>query len=198
VKSNGFTLLETLIALVILAGGLTLLVTSWSGSFMRLRKTQFTYELALLLEKKMGEVEFEFRGQPVTSIPDEDEGDFGEEYQGYSWKLSSKKMEFPDMTQLLGGGSENSGGGSDQMTEMIMKQLVTIINQSVKEVTVTILYSKGTSRPVEQSVTTLFIDYNAVSGLPPGSSQNPNGGQQVPAIGAPPGGPGLPPGGLGQ
>lgn len=165
-KSKGFTLLETLIALVILAGGLTLLVTSWSGSFMRLRKTQFTYEMALLLEKKMGEIEFEFRGQPVTSIPEEKEGDFGSEYPGYTWKLSSKNMEFPDLSQTLAAQS----GGVDQMTGMIMKQMITLINQSVKEVTVTITFNKGNSKPVEHSVVTLFVDYNAPMSLAPGGS----------------------------
>jgi general secretion pathway protein I len=174
VKSKGFTLLETLIALVILAGGLALLVTSWSGSFMRLRKTQFTYEFSLLLEKKMGEVEFEYRGQPIASIPEEKEGDFGEDYQGYTWKLTSKKMEFPDLSQFLAsnqGGEKNNG--SDQMTQMIIKQLITLMNNSVKEVTVTVLFSKGNSKPIEHSITTLFVDYNAVAGLASGSAGNP-------------------------
>lgn len=180
-KSKGFTLLETLIALVILAGGLTLLVTSWSGSFLRLRKTQFTYEFALLLEKKMGEIEFEFRGVPSDSIPDEKSGDFGDGYPGYTWKLTSKRMEFPDLSQVLAAQS----GGSDQMTNMMMKQLITLINQSVKEITVTVTYAPAKGKPVEHSVTTLFVDYNTPAL---------GGGPQVPAGGTVPGG-GLP-GGL--
>jgi len=169
VKSKGFTLLETLIALVILAGGLTLLVTSWSGSFMRLRKTQFTYEMALLLEKKIGEIEFEYRGQPVTSIPDELDGDFGSDYPNYSWKMSSQKMDFPDLSQTLASPS----GNSDQMSSMIMKQLITLFNQSVKEVTVTVVFQDGNKKPIEQSVTTLFVDYKAVSGLSPAKMNTP-------------------------
>jgi general secretion pathway protein I len=178
VKSKGFTLLETLIALVILAGGLTLLVTSWSGSFMRLRKTQFNYEMALLLEKKIGELEFEYRGRPVASIPDEQDGDFGSDYPNYSWKMSSKKMDFPDLSQALA----SQSGKTDQITSMLMKQLITLFNQSVKEVTVTVIFQDGNRKPVEQSVTTLFVDYNAVSGLKSDGTNNPSSRNTDPRV----------------
>lgn len=156
-RIRGFTLLETLIAMVILAGGLTLLVSAWSGSFMRLRKTQSTYEMALLLERKMGEVETEYRGKPLDTIPEEETGDFGSDFNHYTWKIASKDLEFPDLTSTL----TSQEGGADQMTMMVMQQMITVINESVKEVTVSVKYAPPNARsPVENSVTTYFVDYD--------------------------------------
>ena len=84
-KKNGFTLIETVIAMVILSSGLLLLANSWSGSFMRVRKTQLSTEVSALLERKMTEVEMEYTGKPLESIPEEKEDDFGSEYAQYSW-----------------------------------------------------------------------------------------------------------------
>jgi len=158
-SSRGFTLLETLIALAIMAGGLTLLVTSWSGSFMRLKKTQSAFEMAMLLEQKMGEIEFEYRGKSLDSIPDDDTGEFEEGYPDYTWELKSKKLEFPDLSTLM----TSESGGADQMTLTVMKQLVETINKSVKEVTVTLIYKKNPKKPIKHSVTTYFVDYDQVN-----------------------------------
>lgn len=156
-KQNGFTLLETLIALVILVGGLALLVTSWSGSYMRLRKTQSTFEVSLLLEQKMGELEFEYRQLPLDSVPDEKEGDFGSEYPEYKWKMSSKKLEFPDLSGFTG--TDNEGG--DPMNAMIMKQITNTLNKAIKEVSVTVIFTpKSGAKPIEHTVTTYFVNYD--------------------------------------
>lgn len=156
-KKNGFTLLETLIALVILVGGLALLVTSWSGSYMRLRKTQTTFEIALLLEQKIGELEFEYRQLPLESIPEEKEGDFGEEYPEYKWQMSAKKLEFPDLTGLTGSDSSNA----DPMNTMIMKQITNTLNRAVKEVSVTVTFNpKNGAKPIKHTVTTYFVNYD--------------------------------------
>lgn len=156
-KKNGFTLLETLIALVILVGGLALLVTSWSGSYMRLRKTQTTFEISLLLEQKMGELEFEYRQLPLESIPDDKDGDFGQEYPEYKWKMSAKKLEFPDLSGFTGGDNSNS----DPMGSMVMKQITKTLNQAVKEISVTVIFTpKSGAKSIEHTVTTYFVNYD--------------------------------------
>lgn len=165
-KSKGFTLLETMIAMTILAGGLTLLVSAWGSSFLKLKRTQTQYELALLLEKKMGEIEFEHRGKALSTIPEESEGDFGSEFKDYTWTIESKPLEFPDISTLLSA----QDGGVDQMTETITKQLVDLISKGIKEVKVTVIYKpENIKKPIEASVVTYFVDYN-VSMMPGGLS----------------------------
>lgn len=151
----GFTLLETLIALMILSSALLLLANSWSGSYAKLRKTQELFEMAALLERKMVEVEREYRGKPLDSIPEEKEEDFGELYPEYSWKLTSKKLEFPDLSQTL----ISRDGGADQLTLAAVKNMTDAIGKMVKEVTVTVIFKKS-KKKVEHSITTYFVDYS--------------------------------------
>lgn len=154
-KSKGFTLLETIIAVVILSSALLLLVNSWGGAYMRIRKTQLNFEVSALLERKMTEVELEYRGKPLEAIPEEKEEDFGDEFPQYSWKLKSKKLELPDLSAAL----TAQDGGADQFTIALVKQLTDGLSQMIKEVTVTIVFSPPKGNKIEQSVTTYFVDY---------------------------------------
>jgi general secretion pathway protein I len=154
-KRSGFTLLETLLAVVILASAMILLANSWSAAFMKIRKTQQQFEVASLLERKMTELEIEYRGKPLEEIQDDRNGDFGTQYPQYSWKMASKKLEIPDVSSAMAA----ADGGSDAMTMSLVKQLTEGLSKSVKEVTVTVVL-QAKPKPVEYSVTTYFIDFD--------------------------------------
>lgn len=154
-KKNGFTLLETILALVILSSGVMLLANSWSGSYMFVRKTQLNTEIAALLERKMVEVEIEYAGKPLESIDEEKSDDFGSEYPQYSWKMTSKEMELPNLTATM----TAQAGGADEMALTIMKTLTEHLSKSIKEVKVSVIY-KGGKKPIEVSATQYFVDYD--------------------------------------
>lgn len=153
-SQKGFTLLETVIAMVILAGALVILSSSWSASFMRVKKAQRYFEASTLLERKMTEIDLQFRGKSLDSIPDSKEGEF-DGVDDYTWKMTAKKLEIPDFSSSLA----SRDGGVDEMTMSIIKQLTEAMSKSVKEVTVTVIYTKA-KKPIEYSVTTYFVDYN--------------------------------------
>lgn len=166
-KKNGFTLIETVIAMVILSSGLLLLANSWSGSFMRVTKTQINTEVAALLERKMVELEVEFQGKPLESIPEERADDFGSEYPQYSWKMTSKEFEVPDISATL----TAQAGGADELALTIMKTLTEHLSKSIKEVKVTVIYKTG-KKPLEFSATQYFVDYDKqlpMPGIPGGA-----------------------------
>lgn len=160
-RKNGFTLIETVIAMVILSSGIMLLANSWSGSFMRVRKTQLSTEVTALLERKMTEIELEYSGKPLDSIPEETEDDFGSEYSQYSWKMTSKEFEVPDISATL----TAQAGGADEMALTVMKTLTEHLGKSIKEVKVTVIY-KGAKKPMEFSATQYFVDYDKELPLP--------------------------------
>lgn len=163
-RDRGFTLLETLMAMVILSTSLVLLAQTWGSSFYKVRKTQLAYEVGALLERKMAEIELEYRGKPIDSIPEEAGEDFGKDFPDYSWELKSKKLEFPDLSPVL----QSQEGGADPVMSMVVKQMAEHLSKAVKEVTVTVVYKSG-KQPMKFSVTTYFIDYDtpiAVSGVP--------------------------------
>lgn len=154
-SAKGFTLIETVIAMVILSGALLLLANSWGASFARLKKTQQAFEVSAMLERKMTDIELEYRGKSLDEIPEEKSGDFGSEYPQYSWKLKSKKLEFPDISSALTAQS----GGADQMLMSLVKQLSEYIAKAIKEVKVTVVYTAN-KKPLEFSVVTYFVDYD--------------------------------------
>jgi general secretion pathway protein I len=165
-SQRGFTLLETVIAMVIMAGAILLLTNSWAGSFMRVRKTQMNFEIASMLERKMNDVELEYRGKSLEEIPEDKSGDFGSDYPQYSWQITSKKLEFPDISSAL----TAQQGGADQTLMSIIKQLTEVLGKSIKEVTVTVFYKPPNQKQLDVSVTTYFIDYDkdVPLGLPMG------------------------------
>ena len=80
-SERAFTLLEVMVAVAIIALALVTLFGSQSRSLSYATEAQFNIVAPMLASLKLAEVE---RG--VVSISD-DEGDFGEEFSKYSWKL---------------------------------------------------------------------------------------------------------------
>ena len=122
---------------------------------MRIRKAQLAFEVSSMLDRKMAEIDREYREKSISEIPEEKEGDFGDKYPQYSWKLKSKKLEFPDLSSSL----SSRDGGVDEKTQMIIKQMTTLISKSIKEVTLTVSL-KQEKKPLEFSVTTYFVDFS--------------------------------------
>lgn len=152
-NKKAFTLLEVLIAMMIMTSGIIVLVNAWGGSSGRLKKTQINIEIAALLERKLVEIDMKYRGKSVDSIPEEEEDDF--EGTDYSWKLTSKEFTMPDISSILVG----KDGGANELMLTMMKQFSEHLSKSIKEVTVTVIY-KGAKKPLSASVTLFFVDQN--------------------------------------
>lgn len=161
--TRGFSLIETLVAMSILAGALVLLSNAWTGSFAAIRKSKLHHDVSLLLERKMTEIELEYRGKPLSEIPEEEEEDFGKDYPNFSWKMTSRQLEIPDMSSMLLGGDENG----NEMLATLFKQLFELINKSVKEVKVSIIVADK-KKTREYSLVTYFVDYDQPLPVPGG------------------------------
>ena len=80
---KGFTLLEVMIAVALIAIALTTLLGSQSQSVSFANSAKFETMAALLAQSKMSEI----------AVQDKDElnsgsGDFGEDYPGYAWEVT--------------------------------------------------------------------------------------------------------------
>lgn len=159
-QSKGFTLLEVLVALMILAGGLLVLNQSWTTNNLRLRKANLYNNSATLLQKKMVEMEALYKDKPLEEIPESESGDFGSDHPTYRWEMESRELEFPDLSSIIIGEGEG-----DETTLMMIRQMTDLISQSIKEVKVTI-FVKTKKKEVSFSATTYFVDYAREFGLP--------------------------------
>jgi prepilin-type N-terminal cleavage/methylation domain-containing protein len=156
-RNKGFTLIETLIALVITVAAGLLLSSAWSGNFMRVRKTTLNNNVAQLLERKIVELEAKYTGKAITEIKEE-EGNFGDDFPQYRWSFSAQPFEMPDLTPILMKGNDST----DQMLITMMGKMREIVNKSIIEATVTV-YVQAAGKEVPYSVTTYFVDYEAAN-----------------------------------
>lgn len=164
-NSKGFTLLEVIIAVAIMASGILVLSMSWSGTYQKLRKTQTNTEVMALLERKVAEVNSKYQGKPLDSILESEEDNFGSEYPQYSWKMESRKFEMPDLTGLM----TSKDGGADGMELQIMRTFTEHLSKTIKEVKISVIYKGPKGKEQIYSVTQFFVDYDKeppVPGLP--------------------------------
>ncbi len=109
----------------------------------------------------MAELEAEYRGRPLSEIPDEDGGDFGNDLADYRWELRSRELELPDLSALLT--SQNQS--IDENLINMIKQSTEFLSRAIKEVRLSV-FIKARGKEVEYAVTTYFVDYDQQLGLP--------------------------------
>ena len=80
-SNSGFTLLEVMIAVALIAIALTALLGSQAQSVSFANSAKFETTAALLAQSKMSELVM----QETTALFG-DSGDFGEDYPGYAWE----------------------------------------------------------------------------------------------------------------
>ena len=81
-KTSGFTLLEVMIAMAIIAIALTAVLGSQSQSLSLAGEAKFSTTVSFLAQSKIAEIESE-KPEDLTS----NSGDFGEDFPGYRWDL---------------------------------------------------------------------------------------------------------------
>lgn len=89
-RCSGFTLLEVMVAMAIIAIALTAVLGLQSQSVSLASETKFNTTAPLLARMKMAELEME-KPEDLTS----DSGDFGEDFPGYYWDLTVSDVTFP-------------------------------------------------------------------------------------------------------
>ncbi len=87
-RARGFTLIEVLVATVILAIGLLAALSAFSMAARASGASRNDTIVPLLAEEKLAEVQTTPRDQLE---PGESSGDFGDEYPGYSWEMQIAK-----------------------------------------------------------------------------------------------------------
>jgi general secretion pathway protein I len=94
-NTKGFTLMEVMIAMAILAGALVVIFQSQSQSISMSTDSRFMTTAALLAQSKMAEVE-------AGSILDTNskDGDFGTDYPDYTWHFDIGDTQIPKFRRI--------------------------------------------------------------------------------------------------
>ncbi|MBK9293369.1 MAG: type II secretion system protein [Oligoflexia bacterium] len=152
-NTNGFTLIEVLIALLILAFSMTVLMQSWGGNFRAIKKARTYSIVTQLLQKKVIEFELLNKKKSALEIPEEEKGDFGSDYPEYRWEIKTQPFKFPNLFPM----PENSSDGD--MAQKIIKEMQDYFEKTVREVSVTVI-QKAAKREVKYTINTFFVEYD--------------------------------------
>lgn len=90
-KSFGFTLLEVMVAMAIIAIALTAVLGSQSQSVSLASEAKFNTTAPLLAQSKIAEIEVAEQDDLAGGS-----GDFGEDFPGYTWELSMEEIVFEE------------------------------------------------------------------------------------------------------
>ncbi|RLB91322.1 MAG: prepilin-type cleavage/methylation domain-containing protein [Deltaproteobacteria bacterium] len=94
-KSPGFTLLEVMVAMAIIAIALTAVLGSQSQSVSLATEAKFSTTAVLLAQDKLAEIEAEKIGDLTSGS-----GDFGEDFPGYRWNLRVTDTSFDELEEI--------------------------------------------------------------------------------------------------
>ena len=86
-KDGGFTFLEVIVAVALLAIALTAVLGSQSQSVSLASEARFYTTVTLLAQGKMAEIE----SKDLDTLRSES-GDFGEDFPGYTWEVTVDKV----------------------------------------------------------------------------------------------------------
>ena len=192
-REGGFTLIEVMIALAILAGGLVFLMRSTASNIFAAQKAQMLTAASNLARGKMYEIEERLLADGYQELDQVEEGNFGDDgWPAITWKSEIVKIELPDMATLqnvAGQGQEGQGaaggtapggllggilgtGGmagspSNAMGATLMGgyySLVSdILKDAIRKVTLTVSYPLVGGETQSFAVTCYFTDPKAVN-----------------------------------
>ena len=147
---RGFTLLEALIAVAVLAGLTSASVLTWSGSVRRIQKSERLHKAAALLEQKMADLETQYKNTG-RAVPEEGKGDFPEE-PDWSWRFKARRIALPPASLWL----TSRSIPQNEMSLSITESLRDILSKTATEVQLTVL-SKKTGH--SWTLAGLFVSY---------------------------------------
>ncbi|MFH0800574.1 MAG: type II secretion system protein [Pseudomonadota bacterium] len=137
----GFTLLEVMVAMAILAGSLSAIIGLTGNAMIRSGRAEKMLVATMLARQKMAEIEIDIeKGRQKGEFPDEksEDGKFEEPFENYTWKMEIKRVELPAPVM----------GEKGSMQDVVGKQLTKEISLTVRELNLSVLWK---DRGEEQS-----------------------------------------------
>ncbi len=145
---HGFTLLETLIALAIMAVAFSSILMVEGGAIRTSEKSKQLNVIAMLARNAMADAEYAIENKKFEEVKSEETGEFAETFKEYTWVRVIKEVEFPTINFGAMGGSDSGGAdeaaaGSQAIIEKVSRLISKFITKAVREVQVTIRWKRG-------------------------------------------------------
>ncbi len=157
-SAAGFTLLEVMIAIGILAIGIGAILVSENNSLdVTYRAKQMT-TVAMLARNILVETEREIQGKTFDETKEDSSGKFDPPFAEFSWERKIKKITFPN---LLKPESGEAGGvtSSNAEAERVVKIATNYLSKATREIMITVKW-KEKGKDQQYSVSQYWVDLN--------------------------------------
>jgi len=158
-RNRGFSLIEVLAAITILAGVLFSISRIISASYIYTSKIRNIYLGTELARLKLHDVDEIIREDGLPESEVEEEGEFEEsEYRGFKWKYSIKRVfiPLPDISTSSADGVESQEEQAAGMLSLAKGNIEDFFKERIRKLTVTVFWNRG-DRESERVVFTLFL-----------------------------------------
>lgn len=153
----GFSLLEVMIAMMIMSIALTSIYMSTSDGIYRTIRTKELNIATWLAHNKMVESEHLFEGKAFSELSKDPETDkFKAPFEQYVWKREVREMKFPDLPV----GSNKEGEGVQESVRILAQKITKFLNSSLRELVVTVSWDRGKGEQ-HVTLTTYLVDMHA-------------------------------------
>lgn len=157
-REAAFTLLEVMVALAILAMGLTALSQIQQGASRQVLRSKMMTTATLLARHKMVDVEDDLFKEGFSDFEETQEGDFeDEDFPNYRWELKVEKIELPENVdaesigdaagEATGQGEGASQSGMSKLGGNMLGQQFQIfkgvLEDSIRRVSLKVLWKEG-------------------------------------------------------
>ena len=145
-SSSGFTLIEVMIAVGILAIGLGAILIAENNSLDVTFRAKRMTTIAMLAKNALIQAEREISGKSFTEVKEEDGGQFDAPYQEYRWERKIKEITFHNVLDQSKA-KKDEVSSVDENTARVVKIATSYLSKSSREIIVTI---KWTDKKEEQ------------------------------------------------
>ena len=157
---KGFSLIEVLASVLLLAGLISIVVQLSYDNTRRLKKARQLEKIASLLELKMLELEEGFKGERIVELQETGEGGFKEE-ENYTWSYKTQPLAFPQPELLL----SLVQIPQNEMNIKIAQALNGILSDTVIELELTVHYKTKKGKKLSYSLVSYFVNYENAPGF---------------------------------
>ena len=165
--NRGFTLLEVMVSLAILAGGMVVMLQAQTRSIELAQEAHFLTVSSQLARAKLYDCETDLQRRGFSIGDYDEEGDFSEEgFDAFFWECHAYPMDIPapgsDDIASAGGDDERDTSMGLGMIAPFMENLGNALKDSIRELVVIVRW-KNENVMDEMRLTTHVIDKKAVN-----------------------------------
>jgi prepilin-type N-terminal cleavage/methylation domain-containing protein len=163
-SQRGFTLLEVMISLGLIAVIVLAVFLAQGGGLAASTRNKNVLIAANLARNLINEQELKWEGTPFDRLPKNENGNFAEPYEAYTWEITYEEVDFGVLSELILRQQQESGDTPQQNSDQVVQLFEDYLKRSVRRMLITIRWpeSGGTTT---QSYTQLLVNYDQEFGV---------------------------------